>query len=103
MTTFVRSTVTYDATTGNQTAVSTAVAGVAIRVANPYRNELARFEKGSATFQETAVLFWTPDAYGDRPRPGDVVTWEEVEWTAVFVDPIAPDGVTIAARVGVGR
>jgi hypothetical protein len=102
MTTFVRSTVTYDEATGHQTAVSTAVAGVAIRVRSS-KDELARFGAGSATFQETAVLFWTPDAYGDRPRPGDVVTWEEVEWTAVFVDPIAPDGVTIAARVGVGR
>lgn len=102
MTTFVRSTVSYDPTTGHQTAVSTSVAGAAIRVRSS-RGELAQFAAGSAAFQETATLFWTPDAYGDRPRPGDVVTWEETEWAVVFVDPIAPDGVTIAARVGVGR
>jgi hypothetical protein len=102
MTTFTRKTVTEDTATGQVTSSSTTLTGSAIRVRSS-SGELARFAAGGLVHQETATLFWTPTTYGDRPRPGDTVEWEDLDWTVVFVDPIAPDGVTIAARVGVVR
>ena len=78
------------------------VTGEAIRV-GASASELHRFAAGGFVAQETAVLFWTPTTYGDRPRPGDTVSWESLTWVVLYVDPIAPDGVTIAARVSVYR
>ena len=102
MTTFTRRTVTYDVATDAQTVVTTTLPGSAIRVRST-RSELAQFAAGGLTHEETATLFWTPTTYGDRPRPGDTVSWEDLTWTVVFVDPIAPDGVTVAVRAGVRR
>ena len=107
MTTFTRRATTYDTATDTQTVATTTLTGSAIRV-RASSGEIARFS-ALGVHQETAVLFFTPTTYGDRPRPGDTVAWEtdenddDIIWTVAFVDPIAPDGVTIAARVGVRR
>lgn len=102
MTDFIRRTTTHGSADGSVAIVESTITGEAIRV-GASSSELAQFAALGLSTQETAVLFFTPDTYGERPAAGDVVTWESVEWTVQYVAPIAPDGVTIAARCGVSR
>lgn len=103
MTDFVRKAPTLGATDGAFAVTTTTISGEAIRLSRVRDGERAQFPQLGLVAQETAVLFFTPATYGERPAVGDVVTWEEVEWTVAWVNPIAPDGVTIAARVGCTR
>lgn len=57
----------------------------------------------SLSLSEAPTLFVTPDVYGLIPLPGDAVTWGGVAFVVRDVNPIAPDGVAIAARVVVSR
>lgn len=106
MTDFIRKTTTRDAATGEVTVTTTTIPGEAFRVSRVRQGEMQQFAAQGLSLSETAVLFWTPDAYRqtpDRPRPGDTTTWEDVGWTAVWVNPIALDGPTLSVRVGVRR
>lgn len=51
-------------------------------------------------------LLFAPTTYGQLPQPGDVVTWPAVggsQYTVRDVEPIAPDGVAIMARVVIAQ
>lgn len=96
MTTFTRTTQTIDPTTGLLgTPVVTTITGSAIRV----RGRAETYQKLGLIDSQAPTLFFTPTNYGDTPAPGDTVVWGGVTFTAQDVNPIAPDGVTIAARV----
>lgn len=101
MATFTRRTVTYDAVNDTQTVTESTVAGSAIQV----RGDPKRYMATGLVLSEMPTLFFAPSTYGDCPAPGDTVVWPDggATWTVRDVDPIAPDGVVIAARVVIGR
>ena len=99
--TFTRRTRTYTATTDTATLVESTMTGSAIQV----RGDPKRYQAAGLVLSEMPTLFFSPETYGDTPEPGDTVVWPEggSTWTVRDVDPIAPDGVTIAARVIIKR
>ena len=96
MTTFTRTTQgSYDPETDTATPSSTTIEGLALRV----KGDPARYRQLGLVESEAPTLMFVPTTYGDRPEPGDRVTWESEVYSVRAVDPVAPDGVTIAARI----
>jgi len=91
---------TYDPLTDTTTpGADVVITGAAVRVkGNPIVYQRLSLIEG-----EAPTLFFTPDNYGDVPALDAVVTWGGIDYTVKSVDPIAPDGVAIAARVVVAR
>jgi hypothetical protein len=104
MTTFTKdSPGTYDAESDTFTSpTSDTVTGSAIKV-RAKSSEVEQYRALGLVLAETVTLFFTPDTYGDTPALGSTVEWADVTYTVRTVDTIAPDGVTIAARLGVSR
>ena len=94
---------TYDPETGTYTSDSSStVTGQAVQVrANAAEREQYR-SLGLVEGQVVTLLF-TPTTYGETPELGSTVSWASVVYTAKTVDVIAPDGVTVAARLGIVR
>ena len=102
MTTFTRRTRTLDESTAQVTYTETSITGKAIKS----RSDPVRYRELGLVLQTMPTLFFTPTTYGDTPEVGDVVEWPPSsgdEYTVRDVDAIAPDGVTIAARVVIGK
>jgi len=98
-TTFTRETVTETRSDATISVSESTIVGVAVRTtgnAIKYR-ELGLIES------EAPTLLFVPDTYGETPQPGDTVIWNSLEYTAADVDPLAPDGVTIEAKVIIKR
>lgn len=96
MTTFTRTVQTVDPATGLLgTPTITTITGSAIRV----RGLPQTYQKLGLIDSQAPTLFFTPTTYGDTPAPGDTVVFGGTTFTTLDVSPIAPDGVTIAARV----
>jgi hypothetical protein len=87
---------TYDAATDVWTSpTATTITGHAIQV----RGDPQRYRALGLVLTTMPTLFFSPTTYGETPAPGDTVTWTSIVYTVRDVAPIAPDGVTIAARV----
>jgi len=101
--TFTRTTATHDPTTGTYTTSGITIPGNAIQV----RGNPERYRAAGLVLSTMPTLLWSPTTYGSYvPEPGDTVTWPETggsAYTVRDVDPIAPDGVLIAARVVIGK
>jgi hypothetical protein len=107
--TFVRSTPgTYDEATDTWTSpTETTVSGQAIQT----RGQAETYEHLSLTESEAPTLLFVPNEYGARPKPGDTCRWasryglpeEGEDFAVVDVQPVAPDGKAILARVVVRR
>ena len=99
--TFTRATRTYTAADDTSTVAETTITGSAIQV----RGDPKRYVALGLVLSEMPTLFFSPTTYGETPAPGDTVTWPTggSTWTVRDVDPIAPDGVTIAARVVIAK
>lgn len=100
--TFTRSTRTYDAASDTSTVTESTITGSAIQV----RGDPERYRALGLVLSTMPTLFFAPTTYGETPQPGDVVTWPETGgsvYTVRDIDPIAPDGVTIAARIVIGK
>lgn len=96
MTTFTRVTQNVNPADGTiGTPTTTTITGSAIRV----RGLPETYQKLGLIDSQSPTLFFTPTNYGDTPAPGDTVVFGGVTFTVHDVNPIAPDGVTIAARV----
>lgn len=96
---------TYDAATDTYTTpTNTTVSGSAIGV----RGKPDRYKALGLALEKMPTLFFTPSDYGlqaytsDFVQPGDTCVWNGTTFTVKDVDPIAPDGVVIAARIIVG-
>ena len=89
---------TYDS--GTDTAASpvatTSVSGYAIEDVGS-----RAYESGTLIESATRTLLFVPTTYGDLPEEGAVATWAGERVAAERVEPIAPDGVPIGARVAV--
>lgn len=102
MITFTRTTQTPDPATGIPTPAQTTITGSAIQV----RGRPQRYMALGLNLTTMPTLVFTPTTYGEVPEPGDVVTWPATNgkvYSVKDVDPIAPDGVVIVARVVIGR
>lgn len=100
--TLTRRTNTLDEATGLVTPTESTITGSAIQV----RGDPKRYEAVGLVLQTMPTLFFTPTTYGDTPGVGDQVTWPVTNgsvYTVRDVDVIAPDGVTIAARLVIGK
>jgi hypothetical protein len=103
--TFTRTRQTYDATTGHSTPTVTTISGNAVGV----RGNLQRYQALSLTLATAVTLLIVAEDYGlaaftsDFVQAGDVAAWGGLDYTVRDCDPIAPDGVVIAARVIITR
>jgi hypothetical protein len=101
MITFTRTRQAVDEATGQVTPTVTTVTGAAIQV----RGIPQRYAALGLTLATMPTLFFTPTDYNlaagsdQFVLPGDVTTWAGQVAVARDVDPIAPDGVVIAARI----
>lgn len=81
------------------TPVTTTVAGAAMRV----RGNPLTYQALELVQTEAPTLLFAPATYGATPAPGMTVTWDGVVYTVRSVEPIAPSGDTILARVVVAK
>lgn len=105
MITFTRRTSSgYDGSTDQSVVVETTITGNAIQV----RGDPRRYKALGFVLSTMPTLFFTPTEYGleangsDFVQPSDTVVWGSRTYTVRDVDPIAPDGVVIAARIVIG-
>jgi len=90
-----------DTTSG---AVTTTITGSAIQVRADPQRYLAR----ELIMSTNPTLLFTPTTYGlhaytsEFVQPGDTVDWNGVTFTVKDVEPVAPDGIVIIARIVVG-
>ncbi len=104
--TLTRVTQTYDAATDATTSATTTITGSAVRVRPRSIFEWEQYKALSLIESDAPTLLFTPDTYGDEPKVGDTVVWPETggeTYTVKAVNPIAPDGVLIAARIVVAK
>jgi hypothetical protein len=91
---------TLDEATGLYTSASTTtVSGKAIQT----RGNPKTYERLSLKQSEAPSLFWVPDTLGQLPLPDYRITWGGRALVARDIDPIAPNGTAIAARIVVSR
>lgn len=91
---------THDAATGTFSGGGTSmVAGRAIAV----RGSGERYKQLVMTKEEVVVLLFRPTTFGEKPGLGWAVTWGGQEYTVDVVDPVAPAGTLVMARVMVSR
>jgi hypothetical protein len=86
-------------------ASTSSVSGSAVKV-RARQSEEIRYRELGLVVEQVITLLFTPDTYGDTPAMGARVEWPAgsgVEYEVHTVETIAPDGVTIAARVGIAR
>ena len=77
---------------------TTTVTGAAIRV----RGVPETYRAPTLIESQAPTLLFTPTTYGELPALGDTVTWPPVggtTYTVRDINPIAPDGVAIMARI----
>jgi hypothetical protein len=91
---------THAPTTGTFTTPTTStVTGSAVRV----RGDAQRYTELQLVEAEAPTLLFAPDTYGDLPELESVVTWGGVDYTVRDINPVAPDGNAILARIIVAR
>lgn len=80
-------------------AATSTVTGYAVRS----RGDPKVYEALKLTPREAPTLFFVPSTYGQLPAMNAKVPFESVTYTVRSIDPIAPDGTAIAARVVVAK
>jgi hypothetical protein len=105
MTTFTRKASTFSASDETfSSPVTSTITGNAIQV----RGKADRYRELGLSLSTEPTLFFTPTTYplaangSEFVLPGDTVSWASKTYTVKDVDPIAPDGYVIAARIIVG-
>lgn len=93
--TFTKSTTTTNPSTAQVTTTTSTVAGHAIRV----EGDPETYERLGLTQSNPVTLLFTPTTYGQEPAKGSTFTWEGETRAVAHVEPLAPDGTTILARV----
>lgn len=98
--TFEASAAEYDAETDTGGAVEvSSVSGFAFQTrGNPIRYQALGLIESSAP-----TLLFIPETYGELPVLGSSVTWAGAVHTVKSINPIAPDGTAIGAKVVISR
>ena len=93
---------TYDGVADSfTTATTSTIAGQAMQV----HGDAQRYDSLGLVLATMPTLFFAPTSYPLAANatafvePGDTVVWSGVTYTARDVDPLAPDGYVITARV----
>jgi len=90
---------TYDATTDTTTSpVTTTVTGNAMQV----RGDPETYKALGLVEYEAPTLLFVAQTYGEVPQVGDTTDWASITYTVKSVQPLAPDGYVILARVVIG-
>jgi hypothetical protein len=98
--TFTRTNSTYNPATDTfDAARRVTVIGHAIRV----KGDPERHRALSLTISEAPTLLFAPTTYGQTPDVGMSVDFGGVRYVVRDVEPVAPDGTAILARVTVSR
>jgi hypothetical protein len=106
--TFTRATQTYTPTTDVTAVTETTITGSAVQV----RGNAQRYADQGLTLSTMPTLLISAEDYGlvsfseDFVRPGDTVEWPTGSgtiYTVKDVEPVAPDGYAIIARVAIAR
>jgi hypothetical protein len=91
---------TYDGATDTwSTPSTTTVGGVAMRV----RGNSLTYQALELVQSEAPTLLFAPSTYGATPALGMTVEWDGVVYTVRSVEPVAPSGDTVIARVVVAK
>lgn len=91
---------TYDEATGLFSGASTTtITGSAVRV----RGNPKTYDRLSLKQSEAPTLLFTPETYGSLPEMDYTVTWNSIVYTVRDVEPVAPDGTAILAKIVVAR
>lgn len=93
--TFTDTTQTRDPVTGHVSPTTVAITGLAVQ--EPGDPE--RYKQLQMSVSESPTLRFTPDIYGTIPAPGNRCTWGGKAYTVRDVEPQAPTGYAITARV----
>lgn len=93
----------YDPEADTMTPSDSTVTGYAIRVKGLRSDEPGSYRSLGLVEAKAATLLFAPTTYGETPSVGDTVTWDGATHTVRYVEPVAPDGTTIIARVVVER
>lgn len=97
--TLTKTTTTYDAATDTHTPSTQTVAGKAVQVPGRPR----RYEALGLVESKAPTLLFVPDTYGSEPELGATLPWAGEVHTVRDVEPTAPDGTLILARLIVER
>lgn len=89
----------YDPETDTATPSTATVTGSAVRV----QGDPQMYEALGLVEAEPATLLFAPTTYGDTPALGSTCTWGSSTFTVRAVNPVAPDGSAIIAKVVVSR
>lgn len=91
---------THSPTAGTFSSASTStVAGYGVRS----RGDPKVYEALKLTPREAPTIFFVPSTYGQLPALNSKVPFESVTYSVRSIDPIAPDGTAIAARVVISK
>lgn len=88
-----------DATDAESAPVQHSMTGVAMKV----RGRARAYEILTLIEADSPTLLFVPDTYGDCPPLNAIGTWATKPMGIRSIDPLAPDGVTITARLIVSR
>lgn len=93
--TFTKASRTRDPETGQSTKSTATVTGHAVRVSG----RPDRYQALGLIESKAPTLMFVPATRGELPEPGSEVTWGGEDHTVRDVEPVAPDGTAIAARI----
>jgi len=85
--------------------VTTTITGSAIQV----KADPQRYQAQGLSVSTMPTLLFTPTSYNLKAytdefvAPGDTVPWNSETYTVRDVEPVAPDGVVIVARIVIGK
>lgn len=105
MTTFTRRAITVSESDGSSTVAETTIDGIAMQ----FTGKPDTYRRLSLTESQAPMLFFTPTDYplyahtAEFVQVGDTVEWNGQTYTALDVDPFAPDGFVIFAYIVVQR
>lgn len=93
---FTRTVQVIDPTTEQPSAPSvTTVTGAALQV----HGDPQQYERMKLTEKKPLTLLFAPDTYGTLPSLGSELAYQGDGYVVRSVDPVAPDGVAIIAKV----
>jgi hypothetical protein len=103
--TIARQTQTYDAATDTMVTTTSTITGSAVLV----KGDPLRYQALGLVESAAPTLLFSPASYGLKAftdqfvQPGDTVDWLGTTYTVRDVQPTAPDGYVIVARLVVSR
>lgn len=100
--TFTRTTPTVDSLGAITGTTTTTIVGTAVGVPAS-QADLDEYAALGLVRSSARTLIFVPETAGESPLEGDTIPWAGDGYTVKSVGPTQPGGVTLAARVVIGR